>query len=96
MFIWNTAVCLVIETMESMQDEPQVTNENKSTIQVTKKAQKDKEHDRGDTWPRKGHVSTLRSIHATPGGPYLCDSDSDVTVPITVVENLEMVEDSED
>ena len=146
MLVFHKSACLVIATIESMQDyEPPVTDENKSSIQVTKMAQKDKEtpvllqqtyiretmmrktkpgqlfgpmretvEHGGDsgTKPkeeyatgndadqernmRKGPDGMLRSIPAKAGGPYLCDSDSDVTVPITVVENLEMVEDSED
>jgi hypothetical protein len=133
--------------LETTQNEPQVTDENKSSMKVNKGGQKenpevlqkdntmrshkprklrqsmvetleqedvisttsDEEcvtyddaeqvkniHDQEDTWPRKDNAHTLRSIPARAGGPYLCDSDSDVTVPITMVESLEMVEDSED
>jgi hypothetical protein len=40
----------------------------------------------------KGRTRTLKQIPVCAGGPYLCDSDSDVTVPITAVEELETVE----
>jgi hypothetical protein len=53
------------------------------------------ETSQGKWGQKKDRACRLRSIPATAGGPYLCDSDSDVTVPITMVENLEMVEDSE-
>jgi hypothetical protein len=44
----------------------------------------------------KGKTQHLRQIPVRAGGPYLCDSDSDVTVPICVVEELETVEDEEE
>ena len=44
----------------------------------------------------KGKTQTLRKIPVCAGGPYLCDSDSDVTVPISAVEELETVEDEEE
>ena len=43
-----------------------------------------------------GKKKTLKQIPVCAGGPYLCDSDSDVTVPISAVEELEMVEDEEE
>jgi hypothetical protein len=33
---------------------------------------------------------------AKAGGPYLCGSDSDVTVPIALVDDSEMVQDWDD
>ncbi len=44
----------------------------------------------------KGKTQNLKQIPAHAGGPYLCDSDSDVTVPISAVEELEIVEDEEE
>ena len=46
-----------------------------------------------DNYTLKVKTQTLKQIPVCAGGPYLCDSDSDVTVPISVVEELETVED---
>jgi len=43
----------------------------------------------------RGKTPTLKQIPVCAGGPYLCDSDSDVTAPISMVEDLETVEDAE-
>jgi hypothetical protein len=58
----------------------------------------EKVYDKQNTWPRNLHIHTHKPIPpAKVGGPYLCDSDSDVTaVPIMMVEDLDMVEDSDD
>jgi hypothetical protein len=45
---------------------------------------------------RNLRTTRLKQIPVYAGGPYLCDSDSDVTVPILAVEELERVEDSEE
>ena len=49
-----------------------------------------------DNGTSEGKTTTLKQIPVCVGGPYLCDSDSDVTVPISVVEELETVEESAD
>jgi hypothetical protein len=52
--------------------------------------------DNQDTRSRETRIPVHKKIKARAGGPYLCDSDSDVTVPISMVEELETVEDWED
>jgi hypothetical protein len=45
-----------------------------------------------DDKAKKMKMPTHKRIPVKAGGPYLCDSDSDVTVPITMVEELEKEE----
>jgi hypothetical protein len=50
-----------------------------------------------DAGSKKMRVHTPhKQIPVKAGGPYLCDSDSDVTWPISMVEELETMEDLED
>jgi hypothetical protein len=41
---------------------------------------------------RKLRIPTYKPIPVKTGWPYLCDSNSDMTVPMTMVESLERVE----
>jgi hypothetical protein len=41
---------------------------------------------------KKLRMPTHEQIPVKAGGPYLCDSDSDVTAPMTMVEELEGTE----